>query len=82
MQDLNSSFVGMGHNPAPGVPDIPMGLGMRIAQDPRAMQGFTQLSDDHKRQLIGYVQAAQTGDEAKERVRNAVSMLNRGTWEL
>ena len=63
-------------------PDMPLGLGLRIAQDVRAMQAFSALSDERRQQLIGYVQAATTGEDAKARIRNAVSMLSRGATEI
>lgn len=64
--------------PAPGdATDMPLGLGIRIAQDPRATEAFAMLPEESKKRLILYVEDAATGDEALERVRNAVSALSR-----
>ena len=77
MMDLQNLLAGM-PEPTPGASaEMPLGLGMRIAQDPRALEAFAALSEDARKKLIGYVGGAATGDEAKERVRAAVSALSR-----
>lgn len=73
------SFIGMGHNPDPGVPDIPMGFGMRLFQDPRARSAFESLTDEEKTKVIGYIQASSTGDDARNRIDTAVENLASGS---
>ena len=77
--NLNNAFVGMGRNPDPEMPDIPIGLGMRIADNPAAMASFSKLGKEQKKQLIHYVQSAGTGDDASRRIRKAVDSLAQGT---
>ena len=69
------TFIGMGKNPNPGVPDIPLGFGMELAQNPKAASAFGNLSDERKTQLIRHIQGAATGDDAKARVTGAISGL-------
>lgn len=69
----NSPFVGTGHNPE-GV-DLPLGLGMRLAQEPKAMDVFGAMDEGQKARVVQYVQAATTGNEAKERIETAVTSL-------
>ena len=72
----NSPFIGIGHNPEG--PDLPLGLGMRLAQDPRAMDTFGTLSEGQKAQVIGYIQGGATGDDALQRLETAVNSLRDG----
>lgn len=71
-----NNFIGVGRNPHG--PDLPLGLGMQLAQDPKAMETFGKMSNTQKSELIGYIQGAATGDDAKMRIRNAVSELSGG----
>ena len=68
-------FIGIGHNPEG--PDLPLGFGMQLAQDPDAVASFGRLSQDDRSKVIQYVQSAATGPEAKDRVRWAVEGLKR-----
>lgn len=72
---MEQPFIGMGHNPEPDVPDIPLGLGMALAQDMGALSYFGGLSPQQKTAVIHYVQGGSTGDDAKERIRSAVEMM-------
>lgn len=69
-------FIGVGHNPEG--PDIPLGFGMQLAQDPKAVETFGKMSKDEKRAVIKYVQDCRTGDEAKKHVAHAVNCLHEG----
>lgn len=69
-------FIGVGHNPEG--PDIPLGFGMQLAQDPQAIETFGKMSKDEKRAIINYIQDCHTGDEAKEHVKHAVNCLHEG----
>jgi len=69
-------FIGIGHNP--DGPDLPEGLGMRLAQDPGAMKTFGSMSNEQKAAMIGYIRGALTGEEAESRMTDAVSRLSAG----
>ncbi len=56
-------------------PDMPLGLGMALAQNTSAMSRFGALSTEEKKRMIGYIQASQTGDEAKYRIDQTVQAL-------
>ena len=74
-------FVGMGKNPNPKVPDIPIGLGMSLAQHTQALSCFGRLSDADKTRVIDYVQSSASGGEAEEKIQKAVEMLEQGRME-
>lgn len=69
-----STFIGMGKNP--DGPDLPLGLGMRLAQDPKAFDSFAKMTNEEKSTLINNIQGAATGDDAKRRMADAVTMLH------
>jgi len=51
---------------------------MKLALDMSAMTNFVRLSDDKKKQLVGYIEGSTTGDEARNRVNEVVSNLHKG----
>jgi hypothetical protein len=57
---------------------LPEGLGFRLALDMDAMKNFVNLSDQSKEQLVDYIKASTTGDEAKNRVTEVVRNLHSG----
>jgi hypothetical protein len=69
----NSPFIGTGSNPHGA--DLPLGFGMRLAQDPQAMDTFGAMDQEGKERVISYIQCACTGDDAMERLENAVNAL-------
>lgn len=69
-------WVGMGPNP--DGPDLPLGLGMRLAQDPMALSTFGKMTNEQKNDLIAYIQAATTGDDVKQRITEALNRLRSG----
>ena len=71
------NFIGMGHNPNPNVPDIPMGFGMELMQNPKAWEAFGNLPDHEKTRIIEKIQTAQTGDQAKENITQAIAELSK-----
>ena len=71
-----STFIGTGKNP--DGPDIPLGLGMQLAQSPKAMATFGKMTNTQKRELIRQIQNAPTGDAARARVDGAISQLEQG----
>ena len=56
-------------------PEIPTGLMSRMAHSTRAMDGFFSLDDSRRDALVQYIQGAQTGEEAKSRMEEAVEAL-------
>lgn len=72
----NSPFIGLGHNPEG--PDLPLGFGMRLAQDPAAMDTFGALDREQKNRVISYIQASHTGSDAENRIESAVNSLRDG----
>ena len=74
-----NDFIGMGHNPNPEVPDIPLGLGMALFQTPEARSSFENLSNEDKTRLINYVQSNNSsGIDAKQKIYSAVDNLKNG----
>lgn len=74
--DENSTFIGIGRNP--DGPDLPLGFGMQLAQEPKAMNTFGRLSREEKIALIGYIQSCSTGEDAKNRIAETVKKLGDG----
>lgn len=74
--DEHRNFIGIGHNPNPGVPDIPLGLGMALFQEAEARSYFESLSDEEKTSIIRYVQEGNvTGEDARHKVTSAIENL-------
>lgn len=69
-----SNFIGIGINP--DGPDIPLGLGMRLAQNPKAMNTFGHMTKDQKAAMIHYIQSVNTGEESKARILEAIQNLS------
>ena len=72
----NTPFIGIGTNPE-GI-DLPLGLGMRLAQEPGAIDTFGSLDEQQKSGVVRYIQDSVTGDDAKERIEKAVTALKDG----
>jgi len=77
---VSQPYIGVGHSPD-GV-DLPLGLGMKLAQEPRAMDAFGRLTTEQKSRLIEKIQSAHTGQEAQEKIDHAVSSLSNGGFGL
>jgi uncharacterized protein YdeI (YjbR/CyaY-like superfamily) len=69
-------FISVGHNPEG--PDLPLGFGMLLAQEPAAISRYGALTNDQKSSVIRYIQSAVTGEEARNRIENAVYGLRDG----
>ena len=69
----NHTFVGIGRNP--NGPDLPLGFGFRLMQEPRAIDIYGRLSNEDKSAVIRYIQSGTSGDDAKNRIINAVEHL-------
>jgi uncharacterized protein YdeI (YjbR/CyaY-like superfamily) len=58
--------------------DMPIGLMMSLAQHQNAMRNFALLDDEGQKSVIRYVEDSATGEEAKNRIQNAVKNLEQG----
>lgn len=59
-----------------GGSEIPVGLGMRLSLDMEAMKNFVNSSDERKQQMVDYISASTTGDDAKNRVTEVMRQLH------
>jgi len=57
---------------------LPVGLGMKLALDMKAMTNFVNLPDNGKQQVVDYIEGSTTGEEARNRVSEVVSNLHKG----
>ena len=72
----NKPFIGVGHNPEG--PDLPLGFGMLLAQEPQAIARYGGLTNEQKANVIHYIQSGATGEDAKNRIATAVYGLRDG----
>jgi len=68
--DEKAPFIGMGRNPEG--PDLPLGFGMLLSQEPAAISRYGELTNEQKSSVIRYIQSGATGEDAKNRIANAV----------
>lgn len=68
--DRDTPFIGVGRNPEG--PDLPLGFGMLLAQEPDAISRYGALTNEQKTQVIHYIQSGATGEDARNRIANAV----------
>ncbi len=54
----------------PTPPDLPMGFGMALAQDPAALETFSDLSPEQRRRVIDQTQAIESREQMQLFVRN------------
>ncbi len=59
--------------------DMPIGLMMSLAMHQEAMRQFGLLDDAHQKEVIRFVEASRTGEEAKGRISAAVNGLEQGS---
>lgn len=57
---------------------LPEGLGFSLALDVDAMTNFVNLSDQTKEDVVHYIQMSDTGEQAKERIKQVVTRLRNG----
>jgi uncharacterized protein YdeI (YjbR/CyaY-like superfamily) len=62
--------------------ELPIGLMMSLAMNPDAMKNFSQLDDEKQSSVIRYIESANTGDEARTRIGNAVDELSKGNIQF
>lgn len=72
----NKPFIGVGRNPEG--PDLPLGFGMQLAQEPAAITHYGELTNEQKETVIHYIQSGTTGEDALNRIMNAVRGLKDG----
>lgn len=83
IEKTGKDFIGMGNNPNPNVPDIPLGLGMALFQEAEARKNFEALSDSQKTKVINYVQSGNaTGGDAKDKIMGAVEKLKNNSFDF
>lgn len=61
-----------------GKSELPVGLGMRLALDLKAMTNFANLPDQKKKELVNYIKESSSGYEAENRITEVVSSLRNG----
>lgn len=76
----DNTFIGVGDNP--DGPDLPLGLGMRLAGNPRAMTTFGRMSNNQKTTMIGYLQSKTSGDDAENRMAEVLGKLSNGQMQF
>ena len=54
--------------------EMPLGLGMALAQNPEAMQKFSNLTESKKKEIIQGTHAVTSKAEMKQYVENIVSV--------
>jgi len=67
-------FIGIGHNPEG--PDLPLGLGLNLAQDSDAMDTFGAMTEAQREKVVRYIQGAATGEDAKNRITGTIQKLH------
>ena len=78
---MNNNFIGLGQNPNPNVPDLPIGFGMALFQDTQARQTFENLTDAQKTQVIRRIETGNaTGEDAKQKISQTIESLRNGTF--
>ena len=78
--DRDTPFIGVGRNPEG--PDLPLGFGMLLAQEPDAISRYGALTNEQKTQVIHYIQSGATGEDARNRIANAVIGLRDNDMEF
>lgn len=76
---LRASFLKEGEtmNSLNPIADLPMGLGMALAQNVTAMERFAELSPDEQRQIIDQTHTINSKSEMQSFVQNLT-----GRWSL
>lgn len=55
--------------------DLPIGFTMSLAQHMDALQYFGELDYDTQHKIVDFIQASQTGDDARSRIHASVDGL-------
>lgn len=51
-------------------PEVPLGLGMALMKNPPAMETYSKLTDEQKKQVIGRVHGISSSEEMEAFVRS------------
>ena len=73
---MNTPFIGVGKNPEGK--DLPLGLGMRLAQTPEAMDTYGQLSQGQRDLIVEYIKGCTSSEDARKRISEVVMGLKNG----
>lgn len=57
---------------------LPEGLGFSLALDLEAMTNFVNLSNQTKEEVVSYIKDSDSGEQAKERIKQVVNKLHCG----
>ena len=60
--------------------ELPVGLGMSLALDMKAMANFSALTDNKKEELVNYIKNSTTGYEAKDIITEVVNRLHNDSF--
>jgi uncharacterized protein YdeI (YjbR/CyaY-like superfamily) len=60
--------------------ELPLGLAMKLAQHPGAMDEFTKLPPQQKTEMVSKIQSAKSGDEARGLIERAMAQLGNGYY--
>lgn len=55
--------------------DLPIGFIMSMAVNQKAMENFSNLDDDIKSRITGYIQRSPTGQDSKNRIDLSIQKL-------
>lgn len=55
--------------------DLPLGLGIQLAQDSRMLETYAAMPEAEKRSMVNYIRASQTGAETAARVEETINEL-------
>lgn len=54
---------------------LPIGFSMSLAQNKKALDSYSNLSNEERERLNEYISSSLTSDEAKSRIENIISNL-------
>jgi uncharacterized protein YdeI (YjbR/CyaY-like superfamily) len=76
----NKPFIGIGSNPQGK--DLPLGLGMQLAQESEAMNTYTALTQPKRDKIVDYIQSCTSGEDSKRRISTVIEGLKNGQTEF
>jgi hypothetical protein len=76
----DNPFIGIGANP--NGRDLPLGLGMRLAQEPDAMDAYASMPQPRRDRIVDYIQSCVSGDDARSRIDTVISGLKNGRTDF
>ena len=73
-------FIGMGINP--DGPDLPVGLGTRLAEEPQGIANYGRLTKEQQLSVIQFIQGCKSGEDAQARIDQVVQHLKDGNIDF